>query len=157
MQRDRNVELIHSYHTQLKKWLMQRNDENGKTVLYPKLIAATLTFKNSVDEITASRTLTYCLNPINRKLFGKNGNKRGEKLKVIPALETKGNLHFHLLVEIPEGKSVAFVIDLIKRYWKKTINGGYAKIITQVDDGWLDYITKFNLLGDDIDFMNIEF
>jgi len=157
MQTNRDVELRNFYHTQLKNWLRVEHSASGRDVHYPNLIAATLTFKNRVDEITASRTLTYCLNPINRKLFGKNGNKKGKRLKVIPTLETKGNLHYHLLIEIPDGRTPREITELLNYHWKTTINGGYVQTKTKADEGWLDYITKFSRQDDDIDFLNIEF
>ena len=159
MQTDRDVELIQSYHTQLKKWLKEKHNAGGDEGLNPKFLAATLKFNKRVDEIDASRNLTHCLNKMNRKLFGKNGNKKGKRLKVIPAMETKGRIHFHLFIKIPEGRTFKEIRELLIWNWRGTKFGSfkYNHTRSNADEGWLEYITKFENLADDIDFMNIEF
>jgi len=158
MQPNRDVELRNFYHTELKKWLRECHNAGGCGGHNPNYLAASLNLNKSIDEIEASKNLRHCLNKVNRKLFGKNGNKKGRKLKVIPVMEKTWKIHFHLLIEIPEGKTFKEIRDLLLWYWRGTRYGAFKNHTkTNADEGWLDYITKFRRQEDEVDFLNIEF
>jgi len=158
MQTNRDVELRNFYRTQLKKWLKEESNAGGRDGHNPKFLAASLNLNKRIDEIEASANLRHCLNKVNRKLFGKNGNKKGKRLRVIPVMETTWKIHFHLLIEIPEGKTFKEIRDLLLWYWRGTRYGAFKNHTkTNADEGWLDYITKFRRQEDEVDFLNIEF
>lgn len=118
----------------------------------------TLTLKqrlngHRLDEITSSQNLRHFTNLLNKKVFG-NGSKRfGSKLEIIPILEKSkmDRYHYHLCLRKPDTQSDQNFEILIRECWVKT-RWGYNEIHIhrQIDNGWIDYITK----SDDIDWIN---
>jgi len=78
-------------------------------------------------------------------------------LKVLPVIErSKGKrLHFHLTLENPFPNDPNRFSYLIDSVWKKTKFGhNHIHINSNIDEGWNDYITKFDNKDDEVDWMN---
>ena len=125
-------------------------------------VGVTLTLKqrvksHSLDVITCSRNLKHFLNRLNTKVFG-NGFKRfGKRLRVLPVIERSktGRLHNHLTIQNPYPDNPNYFTHLIKTLWKKT-KFGHRKVDVNpnINEGWNEYITKFNYKDDEVDWEN---
>lgn len=121
-------------------------------------IAVTLTLKQAIPfddgssrgyiRITpdrASQNLHHFLNVINYKCLGKKASRHGHRIPVFSVLEGTHDkrLHFHLLMDWPVEATVTEIETMISSNWQKT-QWGYHQIDvkTQVDEGWVSYITK---------------
>ena len=125
-------------------------------------IGLTLTLKQQIqnqklDHISANQNLRHFLNLLNTKCFG-NGFKRfGKRLKVIPILENSKNnrLHYHITIQNPFLKDLNKFLYLINSCWMKTKFGhSHIHINKNVDQGWIDYKTKFSNDKDEVDWLN---
>ncbi len=141
------------YQSSIRKWL-----ENTQQV---QTYAITLTLKQkknnlSIDIYTAQKTMKNFLTRISRELLG-NKHKKKFPLQRIPSYETKGRLHYHLLIDLPE-KNLEEVEFITQRHWNPSVipvayNETKVKHIYDCS-GWLNYITKFEKRNDDIDVLN---
>jgi hypothetical protein len=118
----------------------------------------TLTFKqrlngNRLDEISSSQNLRHFTNLLNKRVFGNRSKRFGSKVEIIPVLERSkmDRYHYHLCLRKPETHSDQKFETVIRECWLKT-RWGYNEIHIhrQIDNGWVDYITK----SDDIDWNN---
>ena len=141
------------YQSTIRKWL-----ENTQWI---KPYAISLTLKQrvnnlSIDIYTAQKTMKNFLTRISRELLG-NKHKKKFPLQRIPSYETKGRLHYHLLIDLPE-KNLEEVEFITGRHWNPNVipvayNQTKVKPIYNAN-GWLNYITKFEKRNDDIDIVN---
>ena len=118
----------------------------------------TLTLKQRIDgrrldEISSSQNLRYFLNILNKKVFGNQTKRFGKRVETIPVLEKSkmDRYHYHLCMRKPDPLSLIKFEHSIRECWLKT-RWGYNEIHIhrQIDNGWVDYITK----SDDIDWNN---
>jgi len=141
---------------EVKEWLMGIDTKN--------CMAITLSFKQGVKDQFLTKeicrqNLKHFLNVMNAYYFGNNYKRRSRRLKVIPSLETsaKNNrLHYHLLLENPDSsKNKGDFETKVRRTWWNT-HWGYDQVCikSNVDKGWIDYITKFKKNSDEIDWCN---
>lgn len=111
-------------------------------------IAITITFNRKIlDEAARQAVRIYCA-MLNSKAFGRRYKRRERRLTFIPVREggtapQDKHLHYHLLVEVPEGWSTGDWIRLAKEKLK-TIEcfGDQCRIRSVWDQGWLEYILK---------------
>ena len=117
----------------------------------------------SLDEKHASQNLRHFLNRINREYLGNAARRFGKRLPVIPVLEgiNGHRLHYHLLIDLPEKVGLEEAYPLFVTEWIQTQWGyGQVNIQQNVDDGWLDYITKLRDkidVSEAIDWMNLHY
>ena len=124
----------------------------------------TLTLKQGIknqklDDISCSQNLKHFLNVLNQKVFGNKVKRFGKRLKVLPVLEiSKGNrLHYHLTLENPFPNNPNRFSYLINSIWERTKFGNHhVHIHENVNWEWNDYITKFNNINDQVDWMNYQ-
>ena len=122
----------------------------------------TLTLKQQIknqrlDKISSSQNLKHFLNVLNKQVFGNSVQRFNRRLKVIPVLETSktNRLHYHLTLENPFPNDPNRFKHLIESSWKKTKFGyDHVDINENIDQGWNDYITKFNNKEDEVDWIN---
>lgn len=128
-------------------------------------LAFTGTYKQNgdygyIDRTRCSRNNRHFFNVINKKVYG-NANKRfNKKLTTLPVIELSKNkrLHTHMIIEIPNRKYISNqdFYSLIKTTWNN-LDYGYKELrmSTNIDVGWLNYITKFQSSIDEIDWENV--
>lgn len=130
---------------------------------YRRCLGVTLTMKQRVDEerldeIKSSQNFRHFLNLLNKDLLGKKFSRFGTRINVIPVLEsTLGHrIHYHTIFEVPLNVRSTDFMRTVERCWKKT-RWGYEHVHhhNHIDEGWLDYLTKFKSYKDDIDWMNL--
>lgn len=146
--------LTHDLSNQLKTYLCDFDVKN--------CFGLTLTLKQQIknqrlDKISSSQNLRHFLNVLNQKCFGNQSKRFNKRLKVLPVLErSKGKrYHFHLTLENPFPNDPNRFKHLIESCWKKTKFGyDHVDINDNIDQGWNDYITKFNNKEDEVDWMN---
>lgn len=110
-----------------------------------------------LDTISSSQNLRHFLNVLNQKCFGNQSKRFNKRLRVLPVIErSKGKrLHFHLTLENPFPNDPNRFSYLIESVWKKTKFGHrHIEINPNIDQGWNDYITKFENKDDEVDWMN---
>lgn len=121
-----------------------------------------LTLKQRVDNKTltndiSSQNLRHFLNVLNKKCFGNSFTRFNKRLRVLPVLERSktGRYHYHLTLQNPFIDNPDRFESMINFTWFKT-NYGYRHIHINrnINQGWNDYITKFNTRDDEIDWMN---
>ena len=113
-----------------------------------------------IDKINSSNTNRNFLNFLNKKVFKNSFTRYRKQLNVVPVFEMgkENRLHTHMVIEIPNSKYVSNkdFYNLLKECWNKTYYGDQqTKIVTQIDVGWINYITKFRTYGDDVDWENV--
>ena len=146
--------LTHDLSNQLKTYLCDFDVKN--------CFGITLTLKQQIknqrlDKISSSQNLRHFLNVLNQKCFGNQSKRFNKRLKVLPVIErSKGKrLHFHLTLENPFPNDPNRFSYLIESVWKKTRFGhNHIHINSNIDEGWNDYITKFDHKDDEVDWMN---
>ena len=128
-------------------------------------MGVTLTMKQRtegvwLDRIIASRNLRHFLNRLNKSVLGNAFHRYGKTIGVIPVMEKskEGRLHYHLVVDNPYPTKQFEFEWAIKKCWLKT-KWGYEEVHVHriIDEGWIEYITKFatkNDLADAIDWIN---
>lgn len=130
---------------------------------YSRCLGVTLTMKQRVDgerldDIRSSQNFRHFLNLLNKQLLGKKSSRFGTRINVIPVLETTygHRLHYHTIFEVPLNIRSTEFMRTVDECWMKT-KWGYEHIHhhNRVDEGWLDYLTKFKSHKDDIDWMNL--
>ena len=141
------------YREELREWICKTRWKNP--------FAITLTMKQKfngiwIDNIIAQNQIKNFLNRISNKILGNNYKRRGE-LQRVSTLETKGRLHSHLFVDIPE-KELSDIRGLCAATWDPKVID-YANRQQKVAKvysvgGWVKYITKFEEDKDDIDILN---
>jgi len=125
--------------------------------------ALTLTFSNQRKTVAAAeKTLSEFVHRVNRRLYGKNSEKRdvrpGLSLVAVRERNNSQGVHYHLAIEaIPMGREVHqhLINDahnlyyFLLREWTK-LGGGEQLDLQPIEGsaGWLDYITKKVSLGD---------
>lgn len=121
-----------------------------------------LTLKQRVDNKSltnniSSQNLRHFLNVLNKKCFGNSFTRFNKRLRVLPVLERSktGRYHYHLTLQNPFIDNPDRFESMINFTWFNT-NYGYRHIHIHrnVNEGWNDYITKFNTRDDEIDWMN---
>lgn len=126
-------------------------------------LAVTLTMKQRVnnkalDNISSSQNLRHFLNILNKKCFGNAYKRFNKKLKVFPSLERSSDdrWHYHLILENPFPDNSIRFERMIEYTWFKS-NYGYRHIDIKrhINEGWGDYITKFNHRDNEIDWSNL--
>jgi hypothetical protein len=123
----------------------------------------TLTMKQrvdnkSLDNITSSQNLRHFLNILNKKCFGNAYKRFNKRLRVLPSLErsSDGRWHYHLTLENPFPSNAIKFERMIESTWFKT-SYGYRRIDIKhsINEGWGDYITKFDHRDNEIDWANL--
>ena len=125
--------------------------------------AVTLTMKQrvdnkSLDNITSSQNLRHFLNVLNKKCFGNAYKRFNKRLRVLPSLErsSDGRWHYHLALENPFPINPMKFERMIESAWFKTsYKHRHIDIKHKVNEGWGDYITKFNHRDNEIDWENV--
>ena len=110
-----------------------------------------------LDKISSSQNLRHFLNVLNQKCFGNQSKRFNKRLKVLSVIEISKwkRLHFHLTLENPFPNDPNRFSYLINSVWKKTKFGHkHIHINSNIDEGWNDYITKFDHKDDEVDWMN---
>ncbi len=110
-----------------------------------------------LDEIEASKNLRHFMNRLNSEVFGKAFKRFGKRLQIVPVLErsSSGRLHYHLILENPYRETPVLFERMIEKEWAKTRYGvREVHVHYSVDQGWVDYITKFKSASDGIDWEN---
>jgi len=111
----------------------------------------------SIDGISGSQNLRHFLNVLNKRCFGNSFKRFNKKLRVIPVLEksSNGRFHYHLTLQNPYPENPYKFESMINHTWFKT-NYGYRHIHIHrnINEGWNDYITKFNTRDDEVDWIN---
>ena len=146
--------LTHDLSNQLKTYLCGFDVQN--------CFGITLTLKQQIknqrlDKISSSQNLKHFLNILNKQVFGNSVQRFNRRLKVLPVLETStsNRLHYHLTLENPFPNDPNRFKHLIESCWKKTKFGyDHVDINDNIDQGWNDYITKFNNKEDEVDWIN---
>lgn len=127
------------------------------------MLAVTLTLKQKsngqrLDVINTSQNLKHALNILNRKVYGTKFKHFNKKMNVFPIIECskEGRYHYHLIWEVPSNTTSLWLGEQIKKTWLKTKFGYNQMDIQQItDDGWTDYITKFQTKEDQVDWVNV--
>lgn len=129
-------------------------------------LAFTGTYKQNgdygyIDKTRCSRNNRHFFNVINKKVYGNATKRFNKKLSTIPVIELSKNnrYHAHMIIEVPDRKYISnqeFYL-LLKTTWNN-LDYGYneVRIVTNIDVGWLNYITKFKSSIDDPDWENVE-
>jgi hypothetical protein len=121
-------------------------------------VGITLTMKQGnrsvrLDPIRSETNFYHFMKRLEKKTFGKSGERYKKEIKRFPVLEfTNSRYHYHLLMEIPKFSNGNRIekekfFELINDSWKKT-EFGYEQIHIidfSLSDGnrWRSYITKF--------------
>ena len=114
------------------------------------------TFQFNLDEIEASQNMRYFLNRLNKSILGSAFTRYGKRLLVAPSFEygDSNNLHYHLLIKVPDRITEIQLRRLVLSNWMKTKWGLWQMDIQEpYSSGWLHYITKDTTR----DFANIDF
>jgi len=126
-----------------------------KDIDWARCLSVTLTMKQQsaggeiLNDITASRNMSHFLKRLNVKVLGNAYRRYGHQVNVIPVQECTERIHFHLLVEVPEGREKSIFKSQMMECWSNT-NFAHAELcIKEFSDdyslqGWGNYITKFN-------------
>jgi len=123
----------------------------------------TLTMKQrvnnkSLDNISSSQNLRHFLNVLNKNCFGNAYKRFDKRLRVLPSLErsSDGRWHYHLILENPYPSNPIKFERMIESTWFKT-SYGYRRIDIKhsINEGWCDYITKFDHRDNEIDWGNV--
>ena len=123
----------------------------------------TLTMKQrvnnkSLDNISSSQNLRHFLNVLNKNCFGNAYKRFDKRLRVLPSLErsSDGRWHYHLILENPYPSNPIKFERMIESTWFKT-SYGYRRIDIKhsINEGWCDYITKFDHRDNEIDWENV--
>ena len=123
----------------------------------------TLTMKQrydnkSLDDISSSRNLRHFLNLLNKNCFGNSFKRFNKRLKVFPSLERskQGRWHYHLIIENPFPSDLIKFERMVEFNWFKTPYGfRRVDINHSINNGWGDYITKFDHPDNTIDYENL--
>jgi len=114
-------------------------------------------YNKPIDNISSSKNLKYFLNVLNKRCFGNASKRFNKKLRVISVLERSkvGRWHYHLTLQNPYPENPYKFESMINHAWFKT-NYGYRHIHIHknINEGWNDYITKFNTSDDEVDWLN---
>lgn len=130
---------------------------------FDRCIGVTLTMKQKVnhvrlDEQRSTQNFRHFLNLLNREVLGKRFSRFGTRINVIPVLETSTShrLHYHTIFEVPRNVRSTDFLRQVETCWEKT-DWGYehSHHHDYVDEGWLDYLTKFKSYRDTVDWMNL--
>jgi hypothetical protein len=101
--------------------------------------------RQRLDEMTGSQNFRHFMNVLTKKVFGNTGVRFGRRIEVIPVIErsSAGRLHYHIAMKVPESVEIDRFEALVEESWKKS-RFGYRelKIERELDDGWIDYMTK---------------
>jgi hypothetical protein len=142
---------------ELRKWLMNYQWINP--------FAVTLTFKQKLnglplDKYIAQNQVKNFLTRLSTKIFGNNYKRRKQNLNRITTLETKGRLHSHMFLDLPDYQPES-ATNLIKETWNPDLldwaykQTAESKVETITDQTkWLFYITKFKERNDELDLTN---
>ena len=129
-------------------------------------IALTLTlkqrvFNHSLDLIQVTATIRHFMNRLNRKIFGNASKRYDKKLKLFPVIEHGADkrFHIHAIIDCPNKITTDQFNSKITESWS-SIDYGYNHIHIQPihNDGWTNYITKFQTKLDyalSIDWENV--
>lgn len=126
-------------------------------------VGVTLTMKQMVDlekldPVSSSQNLRHFMNILNKKIFGNRYSRYGLKLQIFPVLEFSlgERLHYHLILEIPRDFDFDGFKHLIHSVWMNTRFGHREiHIDDSIDEGWINYITKFHHSKDQVDWENV--
>ena len=121
-----------------------------------------VTFLMSRDcksEYQSIENFRYFLNILNKKIFGNAYRKFKKGVQVIPTLEWSESVgyHYHIQIEVPNHINKLDFIKHINNAWGKTKFANLKKPIKisgTYNNGWSNYMTKFNNLKSDIDWSN---
>ena len=98
-------------------------------------------------------------NVVDRKLFG-NRVRKGKRVPRFAVYEGGNGIryHYHLVLVLPDEVSIEQLTGLILHEWRRT-HWGYSVIdIKACDQGWPNYMTKFDTKSDfasSIDWNNV--
>jgi len=111
----------------------------------------------SIDNISSSQNLKHFLNVLNNRCFGNAFKRFNKKLRVISVLERSkvGRWHYHLTLQNPFPDDPYKFESMINHAWHNT-NYGDKRVHfhRNINEGWNDYITKFNTSDDEVDWLN---
>ena len=115
-----------------------------------------------IDDIRVTQNTTRFLNYLNYKIYKNTFRRKNKKLKVIPTVEgswsSNKRYHVHLVMEKPPTNVMSHnnFMESFFNCWNKTYYS-YDKphIYTYIDNGWIDYITKFKEKDDFVDWKNV--
>jgi len=118
-------------------------------------------FNKSLNLIQVSITLRHFLNRLNRAIFGNASKRFNKSIQFVPVIEygPDTRYHVHAIIDCPTKLNNITLQSKIVSAWNKT-DYGYNHIHLQPihNDGWTDYITKFNTKPDyalSIDWENV--
>ena len=145
--------------TKLKKYIKDYAMDFDATNCF----GVTLTMKQrvnnkSLDSIGCSENLRHFLNVLNKKCFGNAFKRFDKRLRVLPSLErsSDGRWHYHLTLENPYPSNPIKFERMIESTWFKTSYGyRHIDIKHSINEGWGDYITKFDHRDNEIDWANL--
>ena len=126
-------------------------------------LGVSLTLKHQVDNqnldvVLCSQNLRHFMNVLNKGVYGNRFSRYGIKLQTFPVLEKSlgDRLHYHLIIEHPRELPLIRFKDLIRSSWIKTRFGHREiHIDDSIDRGWINYITKFQTMTDQVDWENV--
>lgn len=126
-------------------------------------IGVTLTLKQRVDnevltEYSCSSNLRHFLNVINKKVYKNGFTRYGKRLQIFPVLEKSlgDRLHYHLAIERPRDMDLHEFQNMIRSEWIETRFGHREiQIESSINQGWINYITKFRSYTDQVDWENV--
>ena len=142
--------------------LRQQTKDFLTPTTFDRCIGVTLTMKQKMDfvrldEERSSQNFRHFLNLLNREVFGKRFTRFGTRINVIPVLEVSNShrLHYHTIFQVPKNIRSTDFLHKVEDSWKKT-DWGYEHFHhhNHIDEGWLDYLTKFRSYRDQIDWIN---
>lgn len=125
-------------------------------------VAVTLTMKQTgvwgnIDPMVASRNFRDFMNFLNKAVYKNAFTRYNKRLNVISVNEVRNRSHYHCVIEKPDRSYMSnhdFYV-LLEACWKKTFYGyNENRIATNIDHGWINYITKFKDTNDSIDWEN---
>jgi len=118
-------------------------------------------FNKSLNLIQVSITLRHFLNRLNRAIFGNASKRFNKSIQFVPVIEygPDTRYHVHAIIDCPTKLNNITLQSKIVSAWNNT-DYGYNHIHLQLihNDGWTDYITKFNTKPDyalSIDWENV--
>lgn len=111
-----------------------------------------------LNEISSSKNLRHFMNVLNKKIYKNRFSRYQKKLQIFPVLENSvtDRLHYHLIIEKPSDIDLMSFKSMIRSEWHKT-RFGHREVHIQdsIDQGWIDYITKFHTSTDQVDWENV--
>jgi len=114
-----------------------------------------------LNEYIVSRNTKRFLNYINYKIYKNAFRRHNKKLKVIPTVEgswdTNKRYHVHMTMELPSTKVISnndFYEEFLNCWNKTYYSYDHPHLHTNIDIGWVDYITKFYDKDDFVDWEN---